>query len=159
MKKMKIYLDTSIISAYFDYRKPVRQLITQKWFQNDIGNFDTYISSLVVQEINNNKDLLLMEKMFELISEYEFSVLEIDKDSLELAELYRREVIKKEVNDSIHIAIAAINSLDAVISWNFKHIVNLKTINTIHSINLLHNYKIVEIMTPENLGGNVYANL
>ena len=57
MKKMRIYLDTSIISAYFDYRKPVRQLITQKWFQNDIKNFESFISSLVIQEINNNKDI------------------------------------------------------------------------------------------------------
>ena len=159
MKKMRIYLDTSIISAYFDYRKPVRQLITQKWFQNDIKNFESFISSLVIQEINNNKDIELKENMFDMIIEHNFSVLDIDNESLSLAENYRKEVIKKEINDSIHIAIATINSLDAVVSWNFKHIVNLKTINTIHSINLLHNYKIVQIMTPENLGGNVYANL
>jgi hypothetical protein len=37
--KTKLYLDTSIPSAYFDYNKPVRQLITQKWFENNAKNF------------------------------------------------------------------------------------------------------------------------
>jgi predicted nucleic acid-binding protein len=159
MKKMKIYLDTSIISAYFDYRKPLRQLITQKWFQFEIVDFDPYISTLVLQEIDQNSDSELKDKMIRLIDDYGFSILEINKDAIKLSEIYRKEAIKKEINDSIHIAIASVNELDAIISWNFKHIVNLKTINIIHSLNLLNKYKIIEILTPENLGGNKYANL
>jgi predicted nucleic acid-binding protein len=159
MKKMKIYLDTSIISAYFDYRKPLRQLITQKWFQFEIVDFDPYISTLVLQEIDQNTDLELKDKMLKLINDYSLSILEINKEAIKLSEIYRENVIKKEINDSIHIALASINELDAIISWNFKHIVNLNTINMIHSINLINNYKIIEILTPENIGGNKYANL
>lgn len=159
MKKMKIYIDTSIISAYFDYRKPLRQLITQKWFQFEINNFSPYISTLVLQEIGNNTNSDLANNMLKLIDDNSFSILEINKDVIELSEIYRKEVIRKEINDSIHIAVASINTLDAIISWNFKHIVNLKTINKIHSINLRHQYGIIEIMTPENLGGDKYANL
>ncbi|MBF0532877.1 MAG: hypothetical protein HQL23_07270 [Candidatus Omnitrophica bacterium] len=51
MSELKVYLDTSILSAYFDMRKPVRQLITQKWFQRDMERQISFISSLVVEEI------------------------------------------------------------------------------------------------------------
>ena len=42
----KLYLDTSIPSAYYDNSKPVRQLITQKWFENDTKDFDLYVSNI-----------------------------------------------------------------------------------------------------------------
>lgn len=48
----KIYLDTSVISAYFDYQKPVRQLITQKWTQQNAKEFDLFVSTLVLEEID-----------------------------------------------------------------------------------------------------------
>jgi hypothetical protein len=41
--KTKLYLDTSIPSAFFDTSKPMRQLITQKWFENDASGFELYI--------------------------------------------------------------------------------------------------------------------
>jgi predicted nucleic acid-binding protein len=51
MMKLKIYLDTSVISAYFDFRKPIRQLITQKWIQYNAKEFEIFISTLVLDEI------------------------------------------------------------------------------------------------------------
>jgi predicted nucleic acid-binding protein len=156
-KRLRIYLDTSIISAYFDYKKPLRQLITQKWFEFESVGYDKYISTLVLEEINNNSNSELKTIMLKLIDDYRLNILEINESALNLAEIYRKEIIKKEINDSIHIAISSINAIDAIVSWNFKHIVNLKTINTIHSINLRLNYQIIEIITPENLGGDKYG--
>ena len=49
--KTKLYLDTSIPSAFYDTSKPVRQLITQKWFENEADSFDLYISTLTIEEI------------------------------------------------------------------------------------------------------------
>jgi predicted nucleic acid-binding protein len=54
LEKKKIYIDTSVISAYFDLNKPARQIITEKWFDNDIAEFKPFISTLVLQEIGNN---------------------------------------------------------------------------------------------------------
>ena len=53
VKKLKIYLDTSVISAHFDFKKPVRQLITQKWFEDEIVRYESFISDTVLQEIGN----------------------------------------------------------------------------------------------------------
>ena len=64
MGKLKVYLDTSILSAYFDLRKPMRQLMTQKWVQNDLKSFVPYISVLVLEEINAHPDKKIGSELF-----------------------------------------------------------------------------------------------
>jgi predicted nucleic acid-binding protein len=70
--KTKLYLDTSIPSAFFDHSKPLRQLITQQWFAFDSSSYELYISVIAVEEIERManvqkrqliKDLLLTHKM------------------------------------------------------------------------------------------------
>jgi predicted nucleic acid-binding protein len=159
MKKLKVYLDTSVISAYFDFHKPVRQLVTQKWFQNDIKSVIPCVSVLVIDEINNNPDVQLKMKMLGLIESRGIEVLSLNDDILKLAASYRSKVIPKEINDSVHLAVAAYYSLSAVVSWNFKHIVNLSTIKSIHDINSQKGYPVIEIITVEQLGGDKYGSL
>ena len=159
MEKMKLFLDTSVISAYFDLEKGVRQLITQKWFENDAKDYSLYISEVVMEEIGNNTDHILEEKMLYIVNKYSMTVLKINDEINSLAQKYRNDVIPREVNDSLHIAVASVYELNAIISWNFRHIVNLKTINIIHQINIENNLKIIEILSPENIGGAKYGSL
>jgi len=70
MEKSDIYLDTSVLSAYFDMRKPARQLMTQKWFQNDLKNFLPYMSTLVLEEINDTPEKELRDKMLNLAAAF-----------------------------------------------------------------------------------------
>lgn len=158
-QRYKIYFDTSIISAYFDHKKPVRQLMTEKWIENESKKYEIFISTLVLDEINKNKDENLKIKMLNLLNELKVSVLEIDNETEKLAEKYRKEILTKEINDTLHIATASINKINAILSWNFRHIVNLKTIENIHKINLKNNYSIIEIISIENLGGYKYGNI
>ncbi len=51
-KKIKLYIDTSIPSAYYDTSKPARQLITQKWFENKVTLYELYISVTAIHEID-----------------------------------------------------------------------------------------------------------
>lgn len=155
----KIYLDTSIISAYYDFGKPVRQIVTQKWFENDIANYGLYISTLVLEEINATKNSDLKEKMKSLIGKYEFSILEISEEILVLSDIYRKSVLPNEVNDCLHLAAATLNNLDCLVSFNFKHLVNINTIKIIHDINKDKNLSIIEILSPLMLGGEKYGNI
>jgi len=155
----KIYLDTSIISAFFDVQKPIRQLITEKWFVNEIVQFKPFISTLVLEEIGQTSDSILRNKMLSLIDQYHLNVLSITDEILNLAKDYRKKVIPQELNDSIHIATASCNKISAIVSWNFKHIVNLQTIQGIHAVNLQKKKSLIEIVTLENLGGAQYGNL
>ena len=61
--KTKLYLDTSIPSAFFDTSKPMRQLITQKCFENEAANYELYISALTIEEIERLRN---QEKQLEL---------------------------------------------------------------------------------------------
>lgn len=156
---LKIYLDTSVISAYFDFQKPVRQLITQKWTQQNAKEFDLFVSALVLEEIDKNTDQELKEKMLNLINTLSISILEVNDEIFKLASIYREHTLPQEINDTIHIAIASYYEIDAIVSWNFRHIVNLKTMKMIHKINREQQYQDIQILTIENLGGDQYGTL
>jgi hypothetical protein len=53
--------------------------------------------------------------------------------------------------DAYHIAIAVINDIDYLLSWNFKHIVRKKTRDIVRMVNTLNGYRQIEIMTPAEL--------
>ena len=64
-----------------------------------------------------------------------------------------------EPEDALHIAIATVNKMEALASWNFKHIVSMAPIRKIHEINKKQNYAIIEIGSLEIFGGSQYGNL
>jgi predicted nucleic acid-binding protein len=158
MKKLRVYLDTSIISAYFDAFKPIRQMITQKWFENRSNEFDLYASALVIVEIMATRQLELRNNMMAILEKYQVKIFDLTQEMDQLAQEYRQVILKRNVNDTLHIAAATITGLDAIASWNFKHMVNIKTMERIHTINSSHRYGIIEIVSLEQLGGHEYAN-
>lgn len=55
--------------------------------------------------------------------------------------------------DAQHIAIATINHVEVLVSWNFRHIVNLQRIRGYNSVNMRHGYPLLEIRTPQEVIG------
>lgn len=129
-KKIRLYLDTSVPSAYYDASKPVRQLITQKWFENEASSYELYISVTAIEEIDEFGDIIKKQNMKDLIFDYKMKVLELSEEALNLAEEYMNKgaIPKSEPEDAYHISIASVNHLDALASWNFKHIVSVNPI-------------------------------
>lgn len=80
-------------------------------------------------------------------------LIEINDDALDLADLYINENVvgKTSREDCIHIALATINRADVLVSWNFKHIVNLSRIRGYNSVNLKTGYPAIEIRSPLDL--------
>lgn len=111
--KNKIYLDTSIPSAYFDFSKTLRQNMTKKWFENDSKNYSLYISTLTMVELNKTKNEGRKNDINRLIKEYNFIQLEINEKAIELSKKYiaKGAIPPKEVEDALHIAIATVNSI------------------------------------------------
>jgi predicted nucleic acid-binding protein len=147
---MEIYLDTSVISALFDDRNPERKALTEESFSK-IGIYSTYISELTVGEIERIPDQTLRSKMNEKIKG--FSILEINESVEELASKYVKygAVPESYSEDAYHIAIAVINEIDYLLSWNFRHIVRKRTKDTVRMVNTMRNLKQVEIITPGEL--------
>jgi hypothetical protein len=85
-----------------------------------------------------------------LISRYNIETLEIDDEVRKLAEAYfTAEIIPQSyAYDAIHIAVAAINNMDCIVSLNFRHINKLKTKNATRAVNLLRGYSNPDICTP-----------
>jgi len=107
-RKIRVYLDTSVISALFDERNPERKSLTEAFFA-EIGNFE--ISEITVAEIERTPDMELRSKMKDAVSR--FSVLSLTDDVEWVAREYIRHgaVPESYSEDAYHIAIAVINAI------------------------------------------------
>ena len=148
--KLKLYLDTSVISALFDERNPERCSLTESFF-SEIENFEVFISIITIAEIENTPDKDFKKKMKDKITS--FTVLAISDDVEELTqEIIERGAINKSYSeDAYHVAVAIINEMDFLLSWNFRHLVRKKTKDIVRMITTLNNLRQIEILTPAEL--------
>ncbi|HMF33998.1 MAG TPA: PIN domain-containing protein [Candidatus Lokiarchaeia archaeon] len=144
---IRLYLDTSVISAVFDDENPERQSLTRDFFVIS-PNFQVFVSDFTLQEIAETSNLPLRNQMEQLIAP--LSILPLTEDVEFLANEYLNAGAFRERNlgDAFHVAIASINQIDYLLSWNFKHLVRLKTRTIVNMVNTLNNYTQVEIITP-----------
>lgn len=150
MKKLKLYLETSIFNFAFSEQSPDYKEATLKLLDAvRAGGYEVYISEIVVREINAaNKEKAAM--MMGLINDLEPERLEINKEIEILAEEYIKAKLipVKYIDDALHLAIASFYELDAVLTWNFEHMVKLKTRKGVTAVNTLFGYNSIEIITP-----------
>ena len=81
--------------------------------------------------------------------------VEVSADGFQLGKTYieERVVGPTSLDDCIHIATATLNKVDILISWNFKHIVNIFRIRGYNSVNLRSGYGTLEIRSPREIVG------
>ena len=95
--------------------------------------------------------------MIALIKEHPPVMLEVSSEIDELADVYIAEGVipKKKRDDAMHIAIATVNEMDALVSWNYKHLANLAKKEKVRAIGLLQGYlKELEMITPMEVIGD-----
>lgn len=97
----------------------------------------------------------IKEKLKNVIAEVEFKILEEVEECVVLADAYVNDEIipKKYRNDARHIAIGIYHGCDFIVSWNYRHMVNITVRRLINSVNLKMGYKAVEIISPEEVIG------
>jgi predicted nucleic acid-binding protein len=146
----KVYLDKSVISVLFDSKNPERQELTKLFFDN-IHKFEVFVSRLTIVEIENTPNSQLKAKMKSIANK--LKVLEIENKVEELTENYinYKAVPEAYKEDAYHIAIAVCSNMDYLLSWNFRHLVRLKTKDTVRMVNTLKGFKNIEIITPAEL--------
>lgn len=114
------------------------------------GEYKLVISDLTVRELVNAP-----ERVRTLLRDLkiDFEVIAVTQETIDLATLYINEKVvgQTSMDDCIHIATATIHKLDLLISWNFKHIVNVIQIRGYNSINLRNGYSTLEIRSPKDL--------
>lgn len=146
-RRPKVYLDTSVISASFDRTNPERQFLTQRFFEK-AETFETHVSEIVLAEINGTRNVELRNRLREAALRY--TVLEIDEESRTLADEYVKQgaIPSDYPEDALHISIATVNGMDYLLSWNFQHIVRVKTRRIISMVNISLGYPDLQILTP-----------
>lgn len=147
--KQRIYIDTSVVGGYFD----------KEFKETTIKLFNLLDQNKIVFVISDLLDLELLNaprQVRELLHNYtadKFQRVELTEEAIKLAGAYISENVvgKTSLEDCRHIALATINKVDVLASWNFKHIVNLTKIKGYNSVNMRLGYSLLEIRSPKEL--------
>jgi len=146
VKKLKIYLDTSIISFLYADDSPDYKKATIDFFDNYLDKYDVYITEFVIAELDNTKDEILKDKFRIAVKKYNLKILNIDEENkesiIQLAKKYisNKIIPESKFDDALHIAICSIYDFDILLSWNFKHIANIKKQIQINIINMQESF-------------------
>jgi predicted nucleic acid-binding protein len=150
---MRLYLDTSVIGALFDEEIPQRVKITRHLLDLIVdGKHTGVISNIVLEEIDRSPEEF-KKRLINEIQKVPFQIITEDENSAGLLEIYEKEgFIRKAARlDLRHLAAATAEGVDAVVSWNFRDIVNIRTRRVVHSLNLRLGYPLIEIVSPEEV--------
>ena len=149
MKRQRIYIDTSIVGGFFDKIFETETKLLFKRLENKEIIF--VISSVLMKELENAPP-----HVKNLLSNYDSTLFEkvvLTDEARELADKYIAENVvgKTSLDDCRHIALATINKVDVLASWNFRHIVNLTRIKGYNAVNMKNGYFTLEIRNPKEL--------
>jgi predicted nucleic acid-binding protein len=149
MKQQRIYIDTSIVGGFFDAEfEEETKLLFQRLENKEIV--------FVISEVLTNELVDAPERVRTLLDNYSdecFEKVPLTDEAKELADKYIAEKVigQTSLDDCRHIALATINKVDVLASFNFKHIVNLIRIKGYNAVNLKNGYITLEIRNPKEL--------
>ena len=155
--KAAIYIETSVISYLTaDLSRDLiiagHQKVTNEWWESRRSKFNLYISQLVIQEAGYG-DKEAAKRRLEILAD--IPLLALKKEAVDLAHVFIKKVPipSKSVEDALHIALATVNGMDYLLSWNCKHIANAELRKGIIKISQQKGYECPIICTPEELMG------
>ncbi len=149
MHKLRVYIDTSVIGGCLD---PEFALDSNALFEKFIkGEYVAVLSQTVFDEIRRAPEEV--RALVKKLPEDSVEEVEVTQEALMLAETYIRlgVIPDHSYTDAVHIAVATVHHVDVLVSWNFKHIVNLKRIHGYNSVNLREGFRSLEICSPREV--------
>lgn len=147
--KPRLYFDTSVFGGIFDEEF---QIDTQKLFDMVIdGQIICVYSDLTIGELENAPQTV--KDYFSNLPTEVTEKVEVTEEGWRLAERYLQEKVvgRTSFDDCLHIATATLNKVDYLISWNFKHIVNVFRIRGYNSINIREGHHQLDIRSPKDI--------
>lgn len=149
MRKLRLYFDTSVFGGIYDIEF---QQETNKLFDMvKAGKIVCVYSDLTEFELENAPEKV--KDHFINLDRNNIKFVEVTEEVNALAEEYINEKVVGEssIDDCRHIARATINKVDYLVSWNFKHIVNVFRIRGYNSINIKNGYMQLDIRSPKDI--------
>ena len=152
-----LYLESSIISYLCarrsrDLVQAARQEITWRWWDTRRADFDLYISQLVVREVSAGDPDAAAERLALL---HGITLLDVDEDAEQLAQALLTEgpLPQRAAEDAVHLAVAAVQGLDYLLTWNCRHLANAEMLPAIESLVRSKGYRAPLVCVPDELLG------
>jgi len=148
--RLKLYLDTSVLGAICDPGPEERLVATRRLLVGlSERRWEGYISTLVLEEVERAPESV-REKIAIELRRSSLAVLEESPESLALAQTYvsAGAIPADYEDDARHIAIATVNDIRVVVSWNFRHMVNIERKRRINSVNLREGLPLLDLVSP-----------
>ena len=152
MKVPALYLDTSVIGGYFDdeWKEPTREL----WRQMEAGQYQFLTSGVTIDELTAAPQRV--RELFARTFPPE-AILGVTAEMEGLAAAYMSHHIlpPKYTDDARHVAACTVARIEYLVSWNFRHLVNVEREKGFNAVNLLQGYRNIRIVNPLEL---IYGN-
>ena len=150
MKIPRVYIDTSVIGGCYDIEFQDWSNLLMDNFR--MGYFKPVVSQTVALEIRGAPEAV-RRKYEQLINEYDAQILTIDEECENLVKAYQRHKILNNqfIDDMTHIAVATVNKIDILVSWNFRHILRYNMFSQFNSVNIDEGYKPLAIHSPREV--------
>lgn len=151
MRRLKLYLETSVWNYHDANDTPEKRDITRYFLANwNAWNYELYIGETVIEEIEDASPER-QRTLLSLIESVRPRVLALEGEVAELAAAYLAAgaLPARARADATHVAFGTVFELDAVVSWNMRHIANLRRQESVHAVNLANGYtKPPQLITP-----------
>ncbi|HPO14207.1 MAG TPA: PIN domain-containing protein [Candidatus Hydrogenedentes bacterium] len=149
MRKQKIYIDTSVIGGCLD--EEFSSESTSLFELARKGDILFVISDVVLEELDRAP--VDVQVLFSNLPKHAYEIVESSYESETLRDIYLDAEIVGSAsrNDAHHVAIASVERVDMIVSWNFKHIVHLDKIRGFNAVNLQQGYPLIEIRSPREI--------
>ena len=145
----RIYLDTSVIGGYYDseFEEDTRILFEKI----KLEQFHVVLSDITEGELQEAPEMI--RNLFIELSAGLATKIELTEEAVQLADTYLAEKVVGKTSrvDCFHIALATIHRVDILVSWNFKHIVNVQRIRGYNSVNMKLGYSAIDIRSPKEI--------
>lgn len=145
MKKIRIYLDTSVINFQFADDAPDFRRVTEEFFAKHASKYELFVSEVVQLEMARTPSAQRRQQLLDVLRQHPITMLtgEPPDEIEELADLYLLRgvipVAKRE--DALHVAYATVHQMDILLSWNFKHLANVRREALIMAVNQAAGYR------------------
>ncbi len=149
----RVYVETSALSRYYDDGDPVRRDPTRAFFGRVARReLDAVTSETTVAEVRRSSPDLAV-RLEALIAALGLPILPESREADELAQAYigAHIIPADEPEDAVHVALAVLQHVDVIATWNLKHMANFRAITAVNKLNTERGLPHIEILTPEQI--------
>lgn len=151
MASTRLYVDSSVWNAAFDEHVPEMHALTHE-FLNRLAVetwAEALVSDVVLQELAGAPKQRL-EQLGQLLTRIAPTRLDFDEEAATLADAYIQHGVLSvgHLEDAKHVAVATVAEVDALVSWNYRHLVNRRRREAFNGVNAILGYRPIDIVSP-----------